>query len=244
MLVVCGEEPFEDAGVSDLPGLLKRGDVLVFNDTRVIPAQLEAGVQRIATLQCGSTSGAGRPSSVTPSDCVRARQSRSAEAFRRQRKSALPMELRPFLSRRRTGRSPARAGRAHAAAALYRGQACDGCAGSRGLPDYVRARGRSRRRADCRAAFYPPPIGRAGCGGCHARDADAACRSGDFPAGQGRRYRRPCDAFRMGSDRARDGRAPQCGACSWRAGHRRRHHQPAPARKRHARRWRNPSLRR
>ena len=41
MLVVRGEEPFEDAGVSDLPRLLRRGDVLVFNDTRVIPAQLE-----------------------------------------------------------------------------------------------------------------------------------------------------------------------------------------------------------
>ena len=41
MLVVRGEGAFEDAGVSDLPALLKRGDVLVFNDTRVIPAQLE-----------------------------------------------------------------------------------------------------------------------------------------------------------------------------------------------------------
>ncbi len=41
MLVVRGEGAFEDAGVSDLPDLLKRGDVLVFNDTRVIPAQLE-----------------------------------------------------------------------------------------------------------------------------------------------------------------------------------------------------------
>jgi len=41
MLVVRGEGAFEDAGVSDLPGLLKRGDVLVLNDTRVIPAQLE-----------------------------------------------------------------------------------------------------------------------------------------------------------------------------------------------------------
>jgi S-adenosylmethionine:tRNA ribosyltransferase-isomerase len=30
-----------DHGVSDLPALLRRGDVLVFNDTRVIPAQLE-----------------------------------------------------------------------------------------------------------------------------------------------------------------------------------------------------------
>jgi len=33
--------PLEDRGVCDLPGLLDPGDVLVFNDTRVIPAQLE-----------------------------------------------------------------------------------------------------------------------------------------------------------------------------------------------------------
>lgn len=32
---------FEDRGVLDLPDLLEPGDVLVFNDTRVIPAQLE-----------------------------------------------------------------------------------------------------------------------------------------------------------------------------------------------------------
>ncbi len=42
MLVVrAGEAPFEDRGVSELPDLLEPGDVLVFNDTRVIPAQLE-----------------------------------------------------------------------------------------------------------------------------------------------------------------------------------------------------------
>jgi S-adenosylmethionine:tRNA ribosyltransferase-isomerase len=42
MLVVRGHDaPFEDAGVRDLPQLLNPGDVLVFNDTRVIPAQLE-----------------------------------------------------------------------------------------------------------------------------------------------------------------------------------------------------------
>lgn len=42
MLVVRGgDAPFEDAGVRDLPQLLNPGDVLVFNDTRVIPAQLE-----------------------------------------------------------------------------------------------------------------------------------------------------------------------------------------------------------
>jgi S-adenosylmethionine:tRNA ribosyltransferase-isomerase len=41
MLVVGRDTPFADRAVRDLPDLLRRGDVLVFNDTRVIPAQLE-----------------------------------------------------------------------------------------------------------------------------------------------------------------------------------------------------------
>ncbi|MBL8657896.1 MAG: tRNA preQ1(34) S-adenosylmethionine ribosyltransferase-isomerase QueA [Altererythrobacter sp.] len=41
MLVVRPSGLFEDAGVRDLSRILRRGDVLVFNDTRVIPAQLE-----------------------------------------------------------------------------------------------------------------------------------------------------------------------------------------------------------
>ncbi len=41
MLVVRGNDPFADRHVRDLPDLLEPGDVLVFNDTRVIPAQLE-----------------------------------------------------------------------------------------------------------------------------------------------------------------------------------------------------------
>jgi S-adenosylmethionine:tRNA ribosyltransferase-isomerase len=41
MLTVAGDAAFGDCRVSDLPGLLRAGDVLVFNDTRVIPAQLE-----------------------------------------------------------------------------------------------------------------------------------------------------------------------------------------------------------
>ena len=41
MLVVEGERPFADRHVRDLPQLLRAGDVLVLNDTRVIPAQLE-----------------------------------------------------------------------------------------------------------------------------------------------------------------------------------------------------------
>jgi S-adenosylmethionine:tRNA ribosyltransferase-isomerase len=53
MLVVDGGPPFADRTVLDLPDLLRAGDVLVFNDTRVIPAQLEGrrGEARIgATL--------------------------------------------------------------------------------------------------------------------------------------------------------------------------------------------------
>ena len=53
MLVVQGDAPFADRGVRDLPSLLEPGDVLVFNDTRVIPARLEGmrGEARIgATL--------------------------------------------------------------------------------------------------------------------------------------------------------------------------------------------------
>ena len=46
MLVMRGQKPNDsqpliDAGVRDLPAQLRAGDVLVFNDTRVIPAQLE-----------------------------------------------------------------------------------------------------------------------------------------------------------------------------------------------------------
>ncbi|GGD47644.1 tRNA preQ1(34) S-adenosylmethionine ribosyltransferase-isomerase QueA [Croceicoccus pelagius] len=41
LLVVEGDAPFADRIVRDLPAVLRKGDVLVFNDTRVIPAQLE-----------------------------------------------------------------------------------------------------------------------------------------------------------------------------------------------------------
>ena len=41
MLVMKREGDFADRSVRDLPDLLREGDVLVFNDTRVIPAQLE-----------------------------------------------------------------------------------------------------------------------------------------------------------------------------------------------------------
>jgi S-adenosylmethionine:tRNA ribosyltransferase-isomerase len=45
LLVVRQAGPFEDRVVRDLPSLLEPGDILVFNDTKVIPAQL-AGIRR------------------------------------------------------------------------------------------------------------------------------------------------------------------------------------------------------
>ena len=53
LLLAGGAAALEDRVVRDLPSLLRAGDVLVFNDTRVIPAQLEGrrGEARIgATL--------------------------------------------------------------------------------------------------------------------------------------------------------------------------------------------------
>ena len=52
LLVVAPGAPFEDLRVHDLPALLRAGDVLVVNDTRVIPARLKGvrirGDSRIA----------------------------------------------------------------------------------------------------------------------------------------------------------------------------------------------------
>jgi S-adenosylmethionine:tRNA ribosyltransferase-isomerase len=45
LLVVAGEGALTDRAVRDLPALLRPGDALVFNDTRVIPARLH-GVRR------------------------------------------------------------------------------------------------------------------------------------------------------------------------------------------------------
>jgi S-adenosylmethionine:tRNA ribosyltransferase-isomerase len=40
LVVPAAPAPLEDRGVRDLPELLQRGDLLIFNDTRVIPARL------------------------------------------------------------------------------------------------------------------------------------------------------------------------------------------------------------
>ncbi|MEL6414828.1 MAG: S-adenosylmethionine:tRNA ribosyltransferase-isomerase, partial [Pseudomonadota bacterium] len=56
LLVVHGDGRLENANVRDLPRYLSPGDTLVFNDTRVIPAQLH-GV-RVSAAGEGARIGA------------------------------------------------------------------------------------------------------------------------------------------------------------------------------------------
>jgi NDP-sugar pyrophosphorylase family protein len=58
MLCVGGEGNMVDASVRDLPQRLRKGDCLIFNDTRVIPAQL-TGRRGDATIGAGANIGAG-----------------------------------------------------------------------------------------------------------------------------------------------------------------------------------------
>ena len=69
LVVKPGAEPeLSDTGVRELPLLLEPGDALVFNDTKVIPAQLEG-----TRLRGDITAGIG----ATPV-CVRSMSVRSA----------------------------------------------------------------------------------------------------------------------------------------------------------------------
>ena len=173
LLLVEGDE-ISDHQVLDLPDLLRPGDVLVFNDTKVIPAQLEGrrgeaqhrrdpaqarGPARVAGVPAQRQAGAGRRH-----DRFRRRRARVGRRQVRRRIGAAA------LPRRRAGRVAARAGGADAAAALHRVEAGRGRRGPRRLPDDVRARGRRGRRADGRAALHAASAGRARCSGDRPRD--------------------------------------------------------------------------
>ena len=64
LLLVEGAE-ISDRSVMDLPELLRPGDVLVFNDTKVLPAQLE-GRRGEASIGATLHKREGQPGSVVP----------------------------------------------------------------------------------------------------------------------------------------------------------------------------------
>ena len=158
-----------DRRVADLADLLRPGDVLVFNDTRVIPAQLEGrrGDARVGVTlhkRAGLRSWwafVRNAKRVRDGDVVDFGHGVSATAVERDDGGRDPLRL----CRRRAGRSAARARRAHAAAALHRLEAPDRRRRRRRLSDDVRARGRRGRRADRRAPLHRRDDRRARCQG-------------------------------------------------------------------------------
>ena len=190
-----------DRTVRDLPSLLRPGDLLVFNDTKVIPARLlgDAGERR------QGRGAADPPSRARIAGCAFARPGKRlkvgdaltfgaprrpgrGQARRRvDRCSSSTAAARELMARHRERRRDA-------AAALYP-RRHGRCARPRRLPDAVRqaSTARSRRRP-------PACISRRSCwrrstprGIAHGR-RHAACRRRHLPAGEGRRHRRstPC----------------------------------------------------
>ena len=132
-----GPPIFADRIVRDLPGLLRRGDALVVNDTRVVPARL-SGLRRRGdsvarhrghVAQAAVATRSGRRSCARPSGSPSASASPSRPTSRRAALAAevLAREAGEVILRFDRGgldldRGP-RCGRATALAALHRGQA-------------------------------------------------------------------------------------------------------------------------
>ena len=199
--------------VRDLPSLLEPGDVLVFNDTKVIPAQLK-GIRRRgeATAQVEATlhmrvapdrwQAFVRPGKrIAAGDRIQFGHDGNAcllgqlDATVIEKGEGGEVLLRFDLSGAGPRRGAARR-RPHPAAALHRRQARRRRARPRRLPDDLRPRRGRGRSADGRPAFHAGAVRGARREGRRAAFRDAACRRRHLPAGQGRRHRRPQDACR------------------------------------------------
>ena len=171
LLVVRPGAPFEDRVVRDLPELLRAGDQLVVNDTRVIPASSAWPAHRTRARNADRGQSREAPRRLAL-ECVR----ETGQAARRRRYRALRRRGQGLLSRparcerrgERRGRrghlrvfvprSGARPGdrraRQHAVAAVHRVAPRAGRRRPRRLPDAVRARRRLGRGADRGPAFH------------------------------------------------------------------------------------------
>ena len=163
----------EDRGVRDLPDLLRAGDALVVNDTKVIPAQLARPAHRARRSGAGDRGDAAPAarrlalarlrqagaSGLAPGDVVRFGDEGKV-CFLGQLDATVEAkgeggEVTLAFAFHGAGARPGdRGARRHAAAALYRVAPRRRRAGPRRLSDHVRARGRLGRGADRGTAFH------------------------------------------------------------------------------------------
>ncbi len=195
----------------DLPGFLLPGDALVLNETKVLPARLEAkkptggGVELLFLRDLGPDRGrrVGGPGQAEQTPQARTRalgRWGSAGAGREPRRRALGR-----LCPRRT--RPAGSQRQDAAPALHPSHARDG----EPLPDRLRAQRRVRRRANGRLPLYGEGSGRGGACRSEDRQDHVARRGGDVHAREDREARGAQDARRT-LQRAAGGGADRRGA--------------------------------
>ena len=171
LLVVRPGAPFEDRVVRDLPELLRAGDQLVVNDTRVIPASLsgrrigrgpETPIEAnlVKRLDGSRWNAFVKPAKrLAVGDTVRFGDEGKVcflgqlDATRRGKGRGRRGHLRVFVPR--SGPRPGdRRARQHAVAAVHRIAPRAGRRRPRRLPDAVRARRRFGRGADRGTAFH------------------------------------------------------------------------------------------
>ena len=101
LLDLSEEDKIADRRFYDLPDILRKGDVLVFNDTKVIPARLYGarGDARVEGTLGRLTASVGGRSSKMPNACTRATPSAFTPTTLLRKKAALPP---PSLRKRKT----------------------------------------------------------------------------------------------------------------------------------------------
>ena len=195
-------EDLEDRRVSDLPSLLRAGDVLVFNDTKVIPAQLhgvrerdghsvEVAVTLIERIDASTWWALAKPGRrLAVGDRIR---------FGHEGRVCLLGTLEGSVEEKQPDGRLRLAFGFHGA---YLDEAIRAL-GDAPLPPYIASRRRDRRTrprglsdglcggggggrcANSWAAFHAGAFGEAWRSGDLARVPDAACRAGHIHAGQG-----------------------------------------------------------
>ena len=227
-------------GVRELPGLLRAGDLLVFNDARVRPARLFG---RSAERRRGGAAAAAASSAARRWECL----VRPAKRLRAGADGALCRTDVVAVVARAPGRTGAYAVRASTppstSPALLERARRDAAAAVHPARRTGRCRcDRERYQTSSRAATAPSPRRRPGCisprrcsrrcaaAGVGHGDADPARRAGDVPAGA-RDDRRTARRWRpSGRDPGRDGRGDRAHARQRAAG-------SSPSARRRRARW-------